>query len=55
MYKKLISHIFLSTQEKSSSTATLRYSCPWRLPKIPRNYLRRSNFLELVLVMENPV
>ena len=36
MYTKLISHMVLSTQEKSSSTATLRNNCPWRLPKFNR-------------------
>ena len=33
---KLISRMVLSTQEKNLSTATLGYSCPRRLPKIPR-------------------
>ena len=36
MYRKLIGRMVLSTQEISSSTANLRYSCPGRLPKIPR-------------------
>ena len=36
MYSKLISRMVLSTRRKSSSTATLRYSCPRRLPKFPK-------------------
>ena len=39
MYTKLISPMVLSTR-KSSSIGTLRYSCPWKLPKIPGNYSR---------------
>ena len=36
MYTKLISRMAFSSQEKSSSTATLRHSCPRKLPKIPK-------------------
>ena len=55
MYTKLISHMVLSTQEKSSSTANLRYSCPRRLPKIPRKlFATQQLFKNMVVVMDNP-
>ena len=47
MYTKLISRMVLSTQEKSSSTATLRYSCPRRLPKITRKLFMMQQLFKI--------
>ena len=55
MYTRLISRMVLSTHEKSLSTATLRYSCSRKLPKIPRKLLATQQlFLKLILFMDNP-
>ena len=55
MYTRLISRMVLSTLEKSLSTATLRYSCSRKLPKIPRKLLATQQlFLKLILFMDNP-
>ena len=55
MYTRLISRMVLSTHEKSLSTATLRYSCSRKLPKIPRKLLANQQlFLKLILFMDNP-
>ena len=54
MYTRLISRMVLSTHEKSLSTATLRYSCSRKLPKIPRKLLATQQlFLKLILFMDN--
>ena len=55
MYTRLISRMVLSTHKKSLSTATLRYSCSQKLPKIPRKLLATQQlFLKLILFMDNP-
>ena len=55
MYTRLISRMVLSTHKKSLSTATLRYSCSRKLPKIPRKLLATQQlFLKLILFMDNP-
>ena len=59
MYAKLINRMILSTQEKSSSIATLRYSYPQIEPssEITENSQETihdpATFLRLVLVMDN--
>ena len=59
MQTKLVSSMVLSTQEKSSSTAALRYSCPQieLSSEITENFQETihdaATFLKLVLVMNN--
>ena len=59
IYTKLIRRMVLSTQEKSSSTATLRYSCPQielsseNTENSQETIHEAATFLKLVLVMDN--